>query len=61
MKAKFNLEEIIYLITDEDQKERIITGVLLEPNSIQYRVVCGTNTSWHFECELNTSKNYSKM
>ncbi|WP_312557894.1 hypothetical protein [Empedobacter brevis] len=58
MKAKYNLEDIIYLITDEDQKERIITGVLYEQNSIQYRVACGANTSWHFEFELNTSKNY---
>ncbi|VDH16723.1 Uncharacterised protein [Algoriella xinjiangensis] len=58
MKAKFNLEEIIYLITDVDQKERIITGVLYEKNSIQYRVACGTDTSWHYEFELNTSKSY---
>lgn len=58
MKAKFSLEEIIYLITDEDQRERIITGILYEKNSIQYRVACGTNTSWHFEYEINTNKNY---
>jgi hypothetical protein len=35
---KFNLGEIVYLITDEDQKERMVTGIQVRPNGICYLI-----------------------
>jgi len=55
---KFNLEDCVFLITDEDQKTRIVTGIQISLNGILYRLAQGTNDSWHFECEIAKEKNY---
>jgi hypothetical protein len=55
---KFNLEEVVFLITDADQYARIITGIQIYKNGILYRLACGTSDSWHYEYEIATDKNF---
>lgn len=55
---KFNLEEVVFLITDTDQYARIITGLQVSKNGLLYRLACGTSESWHYEYEIATDKNF---
>jgi len=55
---KFELKQVVFLITDNDQYQRIITGIQISQNNLLYRLACGTSESWHFEYELATDKTY---
>jgi len=55
---KFELEEIVFLITDNDQYQRIITGIQYCKNGLLYRLACGTTDSWHYEFELERNKSF---
>jgi len=55
---KFEIEQIVFLITDDDQQKRIITGIQVCKSHLLYRLACGTTDSWHFEYELKLSKSY---
>jgi hypothetical protein len=55
---KFNIEDVVFLITDDDQLHRIVTGIQISQNGLLYRLACGTNDSWHYEYEIATDKNF---
>ena len=55
---KFEIEDVVFLMTDSDQLPRIITGIQIYKNGILYRLACGTDESWHFEYEIATTKNF---
>ena len=55
---KFNLEDIVFLITDTEQKARIVTAIQVSKNSLIYRLACGVNESWHYDYEIATDKNF---
>jgi hypothetical protein len=51
--TKYNIEDSVYLVTDAEQSERIIISITILPNSlIVYSVMCGTESSEHYEFEL---------
>lgn len=55
---KFDIGQLVYLITDNEQKPRIITGVTIGPNShVTYRVTNSTDETWHYEMELTDEEN----
>ena len=59
LEIEFELGEIVYLITDKEQNERIVSGLTLRPNkTILYTLACGSYESTHFEIEINRNKNY---
>lgn len=53
---KYNIGDIVYLKTDPDQIERMITAIQLNANGIIYRLVCGTTETWHYDIEINVEK-----
>ena len=54
---KFNIGDSVYLKTDREQYERIITGMCLRVNGIvSYEVASGTLSTWHYEFELSNEK-----
>ena len=56
-KLIFKLEQVVYLKTDKEQKERLVTGILLKPfGSVAYELTEGPNTSWHYGFEMLTEK-----
>jgi len=55
----YNISDIVYLKTDVDQKERIVTGILIQPQGIEYRVCCGADITYHFDFEITTDKAYN--
>jgi len=53
----FELSDIVYLKTDAEQLERIITGVCLrEKGLVSYEVSCGERCGWHYGFELSSEK-----
>lgn len=55
---KFDIEQIVYLITDADQTQRMVTSIRVEKNSLTYCLACGTSESCHYEYEIATDKNF---
>lgn len=54
IRTKYNIGDIIYLRTDDENNARIVTGITIRPNnSIIYEVSCGTVTSSHYDFEMS--------
>ncbi len=54
---KFNIGETVYLVTDEDQKPRIVTGISVTVNGLRYNLVNGITDTYHYELEMSSEKN----
>lgn len=57
---KYNIGEIIYLKTDPTQSERFVTGIDIRETGITYRLMSGTEESWHYAFEMTTEKDLLK-
>jgi len=53
----FEIGEIVYLKTDKDQLERMVTGIMITPAGVQYRIGCASADSWQYEIECSKEKN----
>lgn len=52
--TKYDIQDDVYLVTDNEQLQRIITAITIQPNNlIIYSLVCGTETSEHYEFEIS--------
>lgn len=60
IKTKYGLGDTVYLRTDEDQKERIVTRIQITQGNVMYNVSCGTDDSWHYDFELSTERDLLK-
>ena len=54
----FELENLVFFITDSDQLPRIVTAIQISSNGLLYRLACGTTESWHFSYEIASNKNF---
>jgi len=54
---KFNITDKVYLKTDPDQLERIVTRLMVSPSNVSYELTSGTNTSWHYDFEITEDVN----
>ena len=59
-KPKFKIGEIVFLITDPEQSERIVTGYTVRPNTICYYVSYVGLETVHYDIEIATTKNWKK-
>ncbi len=48
---------MVYLITDIDQRQRMVTALIVSKYHIMYEVSSGTDTSEHYDFEISTDKN----
>ena len=54
---KFNFWDRVYLVTDPEQKERIITLMQVSgQGQVTYGVACGEDFQWFFTEELSKEK-----
>lgn len=54
---KFNISEVVYLKTDPDQRERIVSKISILPNgTLVYELSHTTYTSNHYDFELSREK-----
>lgn len=55
---QFELGQIVFLKTDKDQQERIITALEIRPKDcISYEVYASTVVSWHYDFEMTKEPN----
>ena len=54
---KFDFGDKVYLETDVDQKERVVTEFRVTKTGILYSLSCGVDKSWHYDFEITTEKN----
>lgn len=57
---KFEIGDVVYLHTDIDQLERIVTSLWIKQGSILYALNCGTVESWHYDFEITVEKDVLK-
>jgi hypothetical protein len=51
--SEFGLKELVYIKTDPDQYQRLITEIEFRGNgSVLYSLTCGTTVSSHYDFEL---------
>ena len=60
MKADFKIGDIVFLITDPEQKERIVTAICFRNNYIQYELSHCTCTYWANVLEISKDKDILK-
>lgn len=54
---KFNIGDNVYLKTDTEQLQRIVTAFkVCGINSLSYELSCGPNASWHYEFEISETE-----
>jgi hypothetical protein len=58
--TKYKIGDPVFLITDTEQKKRIITGYYIRETSITYLVSCGTEESTHYDFEMTKDINILK-
>jgi hypothetical protein len=56
---KYKIEDVVFLITDIEQAQRIVTAIQVSKNSLTYRLACGVSESWHYDYEIATDKNFN--
>lgn len=55
---KYNIGEKVFLVTDSDQLERLVTAIQISPNNLLYRLINNITETWHFEFEISKEKNF---
>ena len=55
---KYEIQDVVFLITDEDQSPRIVTAIQISQYELIYKLACGTSESWHYDYEIATDKNF---
>lgn len=53
---KFNIGQTVYLLTDEDQKPRLITSIIVNKYDLLYQMNNGTLQSTHYDYEISEEK-----
>ncbi len=53
---KHQIGDIVYLKTDVDQFDRIVTGIKIRPHIILYDLSCGAVEAAHYALEISTTK-----
>lgn len=57
---RFNIGASVYLKTDDEQRERLVTGINIRENGISYAVAYGVEESWHYAFEITKEKDVVK-
>jgi hypothetical protein len=50
---KYNIGDIVYLVTDPDQNERMVIGINIRQGAILYLLAFGPIESFHYEIEIS--------
>lgn len=59
IKTKYDPEQMVYLVHDPDQYQRMIVDIIVNKKSKRYLLRCGSEESEHYESELSTERNKS--
>jgi len=51
--GELEIGESVYLKTDPNKFERIITRIMISEGDVQYELALADSLSWHFEMEIS--------
>jgi len=57
IETEYDIGQTVYLKTDIHQVPRIVYGYYVDKTSILYRLMCGTDSSTHYDFEISETKN----
>lgn len=57
---EFDIRDTVYIKTDPEQLERIVTGIIIRENGIVYHVSYCTDETSHYGFELSEEKDVMK-
>ncbi len=57
---KYWFGDLVYLKTDVDQSEGIITGITMRPKDVLYLITFGKEETGHYDFEFSSEKNILK-
>lgn len=57
---KFNIGDLVYLKTDNDQSQRMIVSISVRKRDLLYELSFGSVSSWHYEFEITEEKDVLK-
>ena len=58
--TRYDIGDIVYLKTDINQKERMVTAITITIGSHVYSLSCGVDSSEHYEIEITDTKDVMK-
>ena len=61
VELNYSIGQSVYLKTDCDQRERIITECLIRPGNVQYYLMLDIVGSWHYDFEISEEKDMVKV
>lgn len=53
LESKYDIGDFVYIITDEEQKRRQITGINFRSTGVVYEVFFGIQRSEHYDFEIS--------
>lgn len=53
---KFTIGQMVYLKTDPEQPQRMVTGFVIRKNIILYELCSGTVDTTHYDFEISVEK-----
>ena len=53
---KHNVGDVVFLKTDQDQFEFMVTGIFVTPPGVMYELCQGPASSRHYECEISADR-----
>lgn len=56
----FDIGDSVYLKTDPEQVERLVTGISVRKNGITYAISYLTNETWHYDFEITKERDIIK-
>jgi hypothetical protein len=56
----FDIGDSVYLKTDPEQAERLVTGISVRQNGITYAISHLTNETWHYDFEITKDRDIIK-
>ena len=57
----FKIGQSVYLTTDPEQFERLVTGYMIEKDTIRYQVSMGSDVGYHADYELSGERDELKI
>lgn len=57
---KYDIGSLVYLKTDPDQRQRMITQISVTQCGVRYCLSCGQTDTWHYDIEISESKDILK-
>ena len=58
--VEYAIGDLVYLRTDPQQEQRIVTAICIRITGVSYCLMCGLTESWHYGIEISKDKDILK-